>query len=518
MRNFVRILFLFLLFPTLIPAQIDVTWGVPQKQSRKSPMVDMLGEDGSYVYTRRTEYSLFGSHDLILERYKLSDLSLNYTKSIAMKGPNDIDLSFESIYFLEGNLILFASHYDREKDINTLYAEILDEHAATKKEWDEVARISATQKNNPGSFYTGMSVDSTQLLLVVNPPYDKYANETFTLQLLDKDLNTKWKKEIIPPYKDEFFALDNFIVTGNGDVYMIATVSKDKSVMSRHERRSEPTYFHTVLLYERSTNDLKEYKVTLDPKFISDVKMTVNEKGDIICAGFYSNKSSNSIIGFFYLKIDKQSKEITNQGTKDFPMDFLSQFMSEKKASKGRELYDYILRHLVLRDDGGAVLVAEQYYEILEQSYDPNTHMTTYTYYFYYNDIIVVSINPSGEIAWAKKIPKYQISRNDGGYYSSFAFAVSGDKMYFMFNDNSRNIKSQNQEVQKYRYMSNPKKSTAILVTMDSNGNQDRQAMFENKDLKIILRPKLFLQINEHRMILYGERRSTYKLADVKIQ
>ena len=65
--------------------------------------------------------------------------------------------------------------------------------------------------------------------------------------------------------------------------------------------------------------------------------------------------------------------------------------------------------------------------------------------------------------------------------------------------------------------MNNPKKSTAILVTMDSNGNQDRQAMFNNRDLKIILRPKLFMQINEHRMILYGEMRSNFKLADVKM-
>jgi hypothetical protein len=478
----------------------------------------MLGEDGSYIYTQRKEYTLFGSSDPILERYKLSDLSLDYSKSISMEGPNQKDLSIESIYFMSGNLILFASNYDREKDVNILYAEILDEHAAVKKAWAEVASISATKKSNPGSFYTGMSIDSNQILLVVNPPYDKYANETFTLQLLDKELNTQWKKEIIPPYKDEFFSLDNFIVAKNGDVYMIATVSKDKSVMSRHERRSEPTYFHTVLMYEHEGNNLKEYKVSLDPKFISDVKMTVDEKGDIICAGFYSNKSSNSIIGAFYLKIDKLTKEITSQGTKDFPMDFLSQFMSEKKASKGKELYDYILKHLVLRDDGGAILVAEQYYEILEQSYDPTTHLTTYTYYYYYNDIIVVSINPSGEIAWAKKIPKYQISRNDGGYYSSFSFAVSGDKMYFMFNDNSRNLKAATDDVQKYRYMTNPRKSIAVLVTMDSNGNSDRQAMFSNKDLKIILRPKLFMQMNEHRMILYGEKGSTFKLADVKIQ
>jgi len=141
--------------------------------------------------------------------------------------------------------------------------------------------------------------------------------------------------------------------------------------------------------------------------------------------------------------------------------------------------------------------------------------MYTYTYYYYYNDIIVVSINPDGNIAWEKKIPKYQLSRNDGGYYSSFAFAVSGNNMYFMFNDNSKNLKIKDPD--NFRYMQNPKRSTAILVTMDSNGNQDRQAMFSNNDLKIILRPKLFMQMNEHRMILYGERGSNFKLADVKM-
>lgn len=513
-------LYLSLVFflPFLLSAQMEITWGVPQKKPRKTALTDMLGEDGSFVYTLRTEYSLFGNHDPIIERYKLSDLSLDYTKVIPMERPGKNDLTLDAIYLMGSNIVIFAHDYDREKDINLLYAKILDEHSTTKKDWAEVARIPAERKSNPGSFYTGMSLDSNHILVVANPPYDQYANEKFTLELLDKELNSLWKKEIVPPYKDEFFALDNFIVAANDDVYMMATVSKDKSVMSRQERRSMPTYYHAVLMYEHATDNLKEYKVNLDPKFISDMRMTINEKGDIVCAGFYSNKSSASIIGAFYVKIDKETKEITKQGTMDFRPDFLSQFMSEKKIEKGKELYDYILRHLVLRDDGGAILVAEQYYEVMVQSYDPTTHAYTYTYYYYYNDIIVVSINPAGEIGWAKKIPKYQVSRNDGGYYSSFTFSVSGNKMYFMFNDNAKNLKTYDESSQKFRYMNNPKKSVAILVSMDSNGNQDRQAMFNNSDLKIILRPKIFMQMNEHRMILYGEKGSTYKLADVKMQ
>lgn len=515
MNRLFPLLFAFVLLPAGLFAQIEVTWGVPQKQQRKTSLNDLLGQDGSYVYALRNEYSLFGSNDPIIERYKTGDMSLDYSKPLSMKRSDGKQMRAESVYFIGGNIMAFASYYDRDKDENLLYAELLDAHSTVTKPWVELASISATKRNNPGSFYMGLSMDSMHVLLVVNPPYDKYANEKYTLQLIDKDLNTAWKNAITPPYKDEFFALDDFTVSKKGDVYMLATISKDKSVMTRSERREQPTYYHTVLVYEPQSNALEEYKVDISPKFISDVTFVLDTAGNIICSGFYSNKSSNAIIGTFYMKIDKETKKVSSQGTKDFDKGFLAEFMSAKKASKGKELYDYDLKHLVLRDDGGAVLVAEQFYEVLVQSYDPQTKMYTYTYYYYYNDIIVVSVNPDGSISWAKKIPKYQVSHNDGGFYSSFAFAVSGDKMYFMFNDNPKNLKTQDSE--KYRYMNNPKRSTAVLVTMDSNGNQDRQAMFSNKDLKIVLRPKLFLQTSEHRMILYGEKDSTYKLADVKI-
>lgn len=494
---------------------MEITWGVPQKQPRKTALNDFFGQDGAYVYALRGMYSLFGDHGPVIERYKLSDMSLDYSKPVNMQGPDGHEMQSESIYLVGGNIMVFASYYNRVKDENQFYGEVLDAHGTVTKPWQQLASISAEKRSNPGSFYTGLSMDSMHIILVLNPPYDKYANEKYSLQLVGNDLSTVWEKEIAPPYRDQYFALDNFTVSKQGNVYMMATVSKDKAVMSRQERRSQPTYFHTVLVFDPVAEKLDEYKIDISPKFISDVTFEVDPAGDIVCSGFYSNKSSNAIIGTFYMKIDRETKQVVSQGTKDFGQDFLSQFMSEKKASKGHELYDYDLKHLVLRDDGGAVLVAEQFYEVLVQTYDPQTKMYTYTYYYYYNDIIVVSINPDGTIAWSQKIPKLQVSHNDGGYYSSFAFAVSGNKMYFMFNDNPRNLKML--EDGKYRYMNNPRKSVAVLVTMDSNGKQERQAMFSNKDLKIILRPKLFLQTSEHRLVLYGEKGSTYKLADVKI-
>ena len=515
MKRFCSALIFILGFPFLLNAQLEITWGVPQKQERKTLLTGILGEDGSYVYALRNQYSFFGGNNPVLERYKLSDMSLDYSKSLSLKNPEGHEMEKQSIYFVKGNYIAFANYYDRDKNSNFLYATVLDNHATAIKSWTPVAEISADKRNNPGSFYTGVSADSSHILVVVNPPYDEYANEKFTLLLIDAQLNINQKREITPPYKDKYFSLGNFIASGTGNVFMLATISKDKTVMTRRERRNQPTYYHTVLMYDSKTDSLREFRIDLETKFISDAKMTIAANGDIVCSGFYSNKSSSTIIGTFYQRIDPVSGEIKSKGTMDFARDFLIQFMNEKKISKGKELADYDLKHLVMRDDGGAVLVAEEFYEVLIQSYDPQTRMYTYTYYYYYNNIIVISINPSGEIAWAQKIPKYQMSRNDGGYYSSFAFAVSGSNMYFMFNDHPRNLKIADSK--NYRYMNNPKKSVAILVTLDSRGNQQRQAMFSNRDLKIVLRPKSFMQLNEKRMVLYGEKGHVFKLADVKI-
>ena len=115
--------------------------------------------------------------------------------------------------------------------------------------------------------------------------------------------------------------------------------------------------------------------------------------------------------------------------------------MTEKKKEKAKiaeerndnrrsaELYNYSLDELILRSDGGAVLVAEQFY-VQEERYNDNPfgyggfgygyypynpysysrYRNNYQtdYYYNYNDIIVVNIRPTGEIEWASRIPKKQ--------------------------------------------------------------------------------------------------------------
>ena len=135
-----------------------------------------------------------------------------------------------------------------------------------------------------------------------------------------------------------------------------------------------------------------------------------------------SNASFN-VDGTYWLKIDPKTQEIISQNFKEFDIDFITQNMKkrqEKKAkrkeAKGKEveLFSYDLDEIIFDNSGGAVLIGEQYFITTSTSTDSNGRTRT-TYRYHYNDIIVVKISSDGNIDWAEKIPKVQVSTNDGG-------------------------------------------------------------------------------------------------------
>ena len=146
-----RALLLLLLYPAAVSAQVEITWGIPQKSERKTEMTDLIGADEAYVYALRRDRSAFGSDDPIIERYKQTDLSLDYSKRISHKKFDGVSLTPAAQYFMNDKIIAFATHYDRDKDINFAYAEILDADANVTRSWVEVARISADKRSNRGA-------------------------------------------------------------------------------------------------------------------------------------------------------------------------------------------------------------------------------------------------------------------------------------------------------------------------------------------------------------------------------
>ena len=81
--------------------------------------------------------------------------------------------------------------------------------------------------------------------------------------------------------------------------------------------------------------------------------------------------------------IDSKTKEVQKEFYQEFDPKFLDDFMSERRAEKGRELSRYNLNQLEIRRDGGVVLIAEQFF--VKQFRDLNSYNNPYGSPYYYN-------------------------------------------------------------------------------------------------------------------------------------
>jgi len=301
----------------------------------------------------------------------------------------------------------------------------------------------------------------------------------------------------------------------------------DRGMFSR-DRPEEFDYF--VISYPKEGGESKKVKFDLgNGKFITDMTMYVMKGGDLVCSGLFSEKGTYSVKGTFYFRKKHKTGEIYSLNTKEFDFDFRSELLSnrgkkktkkaEKKNDKRKEaeLFQYSLKDFVRRSDGGAVLVAEQFYVRTTTSQTPGINGINdqrIDYHYTYGDIIVVNINPDGSIAWANHIPKRQVTTNDNGYFSSYSFAVKGGAIYIMFNDNPKNFgqKLTGSKIPRF----NGRRSEAALVVIKSDGSQKKYKMFNNKELGTLMRPKVYKQVGNDELIICTEWRRNIKLGRVK--
>lgn len=217
------------------------------------------------------------------------------------------------------------------------------------------------------------------------------------------------------------------------------------------------------------------------------------------------------------MKVNRETKEVVTSKFKEFDRNVFEESMrkKKKKADKADELVQFDIDDFIFREDGGMVMISEQYYINVVCTSDPKTGATHCNYYYHYDNLLVTNFNPDGSVMWMKIIPKYQVTINDDGYFSSYLTLVEDDKLMFIYNDDPKNaglMKIQDG----LRTMTKPKKSQTMLVVMDSKGGFKKQTLFSNKELAVICRPKICNQTGEHEAYIFAEKGSAYRFGKLK--
>ncbi|MBL4705877.1 MAG: hypothetical protein JKY54_15230, partial [Flavobacteriales bacterium] len=480
---------------------------------------------------------------VILQKF---DVNMNLAQSVMLVNGRVKGESFRGVELFGKQLVMFTEVDNKKAFTRSFYVQKID-NATLLLTGTKVELSSATYEKPKGllgkrmarygsSFSVSFSKGEKYMLLMSRVPDREGQDQKIKFTVLDAKLSTKWSKKVTLPYDSELFVTTSIKVDDRANVYVGGLVYKEKlttgSMFKRRKRVEGQSYKHHVIGYYESGKRVKDFEIAITDKYITDLGYKIADNGDLICTGFYSENDGNSIKGAYYLRMNGKTKKVEKKSYKEFGEDFITQTWSDrqkakakkKEQKKGRaiEMYEYDLRDLILRDDGGALLIAEQYYVRITTTTHTNSNGGTYTtttYHYYYNDILVVNINPSGDIDWVKKIPKRHYSTNNGGYYSSFITGVAGGKIYFVFNDNVKNLNPDLAEDKNvvYTFRKN-KDGICAIVTMDSKGKFEKEALFSTKEENIIAVPKLSDQTGKNEMVIFCKRKKSEQFAKLKLK
>lgn len=399
-----------------------------------------------------------------------------------------------------GEVLLYFDVYDRQADEKILIIRKLDKKGEAGK-IVPVARIKADRRSE-GGFVVQRSMDSSKILVYADPPYERRENESFVVKVLDRNFGLLWERSVVLPYSDKYFTLVDRAVTNSGKVFILGFAEPDRS---KDEKREWGGPNQDYILFEiTSEGEVRQADLDLDEKFVTEA-MINTEMGDnkLAVAGFYSEENREGIGGCFYYTFGQDQLEPKSASLHHFKKDFLVNFMSEGRAERGLNLYNFKLKDVVLKSDGGAVVVAEQEYQVTSSMATGNVNSTSTTYYN--NDIMVINIDPSGQISWVSNIPKSQASSDDGGPYSSYLLMAAKGKLYFVYNDHRKNQERLAAE-QEIKGTGNLRKSVVAVSSIDKEGNVSYDQLFRNRDFHVVFMPKRSQRLNASSILIYGER------------
>ncbi len=481
----------------------DLTLGPVQKLDKKERISGIFAHDDTGFYVLRTTYRIGSLGDQVIEKYDNS-LKQKYSTPLAFEK----NYTFDQVFSFGDKLWCTFNFRDKSKSKITYYLQEISAKSGKltgKKQIIDTGKMDA--KNARGNINRTESRDSSKTAFLSSDqsipgfffqgiPFGKNSKgfNEFNIKVFDENLNELWKKRLKMPYENENFSVLRYRVDNEGNFYLLIKVLEDDWKAKR--RNKEPYKSYQILAFTDKGESKKTYDIKIKNRFITDITFAIDDEGNIVCSGFSNDSAKQSIGGAFYFVMNKDTEDFIQENYKDFNTAELALFMKERKAKKGKEIsYNYNLDYLILREDGGVVLLAEYFDIITYTTNNGNGGMSTRTVYVN-GDVMIVNINPNGEIEWVRKLAKDQ--RGSTSRYSSFDYAIVQDKIHFIYN----------------RYIG--KRTDVQLTFIDNEGKMGGKDLFNAKKEKVLLLPAGCRQISDDEMIIYGEWRRSFQFGRVK--
>ena len=526
---FLVLIALFFSFAQAQNQDLDFTWG--QDIDAETEIVKIIHRDanGHYALTNRRK-------TFFIEYFSNPDYKRKFTTELKLPEINDRRMDLENVYYMDGNLLLFSSYYDRKTKTQNTYAFKLDERGKIVSKRIDIFSINVEAKWKSGETKIKISRDNSKMLAIHSAPFTKSEKAwVINMKILTPELDMiKEMTEKIPLEQEEdYVEISNAIISNDAGVYVAA-----RQLSWVRKLRLNVTKSMTIYSYDPSNG----FEVVIIPveisknKSASSIVLEIDTDGNLLGAGFYGEYNRQGIFKFeaikgtYFIKIDRITESVAIKNLEPFAGDFYKQVLSDRALKKGRDIANvYIPRKIVMKEDGGVVLIAEYY------TYSQSTNNGVQTTTIIHGPLIVANITSVGEIDWVKVVPKYQMfSESKRGLnlgiitlyssnaykvtqYHSFLVGVGESSLYFIYNDHPKNVSMARMSYKEgFRSLNGFKGAVPVCVTIDENGKMNKEILQAKDRSEVKLRPKISFQNDYGEVLVYGSRRNKDKFGLLK--
>lgn len=282
---------------------------------------------------------------------------------------------------------------------------------------------------------------------------------------------------------------------------MIVSNQGDMIMLLQHEKVFSADVNFEVIKVDAGFQSVSQKEFNLGDHFINDFYPTYDNLNDqIAMSGLYNEKNTSRAQGIYYaiMPLDERSPEV-------FWLDFDDTILQDvygKDVANDKGLTNFNIRDIALRRDGGALVIAE-----MSKEYSRRTSLPLrrdYSSYsrgawvdYYYEDMIVYSIHPTGEKHWNVVLHKKQHSQDDDAVYSSYFLFKTPQKLRLLYNDEIRN------------------ENTVSEYILRGNGYFERKSVFSTDYHRLKLRFKDAVQVAYNECIVPSERNNRLNLVRI---
>ena len=432
MLSHFRILSLLLLMPLFATSQ-KVVYSKQEIDAYSYDFIKIAGYNENEFFLFQSNLPFENDRDRIgfkSRKYQITCYNNNLTVKWSKKFiPSNDKERIETMAVINGKVVLIKSTFTDKEDKLNVYASPLDDSgkesasplllgsiAFDKTSSLDKIKIIASQRNN--------------LFGIIQNEKKQNGMQKLHCIVISSELVTMRQLQFDVPYPEKNFSYENWLLTEAGDFVL------EGSFYSKENNEKRKRWDAYKLFVSLNGNEgAVEYAVNKSDIELngSNIAYDIANK-QLVLAGFYTDKT-NGKSGIIYATLKTSANDSLKIFRQPIGESTQARMFSGLTIDKSNTGVDNLnIEKIILRNDGGAVLITEMSYVTDYSYYDYFTQNYIRSYEYHFNNAVALSVNADGSIDWDAVLRKDQVSTNDYGKYSSFTIAQTDNEINLVYN------------------------------------------------------------------------------------